>query len=257
VFPLQYYGVYFQDASGMLRSTAINNIIYPSDLGKQHIGAVLVNNGYYYANLNVATQINVIIVDNIITNYGKNGITANDPGVFAMIRGNKVTGYGPDPDNAQNGIQIGFGASGIVVGNRVSGNSYSNPSNTENYLTASYMAGGIIVYDSNATIIGNTLDGNDVGIWIANYGGHDLPVVVAKNKIKDSYGYGIVFDSDNGTATKNFISDSPVGIMATTYMNYNTVVRAHNNEFNDVSVDYQTLEPNPPYYATIIVGQND
>ena len=47
--------------------------------------------------------------------------------VNATIRSNVVTGAGPVDYIAQNGIQIGFGGTGLIRGNTVSANSYTGP----------------------------------------------------------------------------------------------------------------------------------
>jgi len=60
----------------------------------------------------------------VVSDYGKNGITVNEEGTAATILGNKVTGVGPTDRVAQNGIQLGWGASGQAWRNRVSGNWY-------------------------------------------------------------------------------------------------------------------------------------
>src|ERR1019366_6592549 len=65
------------------------------------------------------------IKNNTVTNYQKGGITVNGPGSSATISGNTVTGFGPVDFIAQNGIQIGFGATGTVTNNTVTGNEYT------------------------------------------------------------------------------------------------------------------------------------
>ena len=77
--------------------------------------------------LDIAGEVTVSIANNIVTNYGKNGITCNEIGTACMISGNTVTGRGPVVlgDAAQNGIQIAWGATALVQGNTVSGNNYT------------------------------------------------------------------------------------------------------------------------------------
>jgi len=108
------------------------------------------------------------IVNNTIWNYQKGGIVVNGVGSSAEVSDNTVTGFGPIGFNAQNGIQIGYGAQGNVMRNNVSGNSYSGTST---------VSGGIIVvggpgygdaYTTNVQIVGNTVTNNDVGIWLTN-----------------------------------------------------------------------------------------
>ena len=68
----------------------------------------------------------VTISSNEVTGYQKTGILANGS-VNATILNNVVTGAGPVDYIAQNGIQIGFGGTGLIRGNTVSGNSYTGP----------------------------------------------------------------------------------------------------------------------------------
>ena len=60
-----------------------------------------------------------------ISGFLKNGITANHAGLTANIHNNTVIGSGPTDAVAQNGIQVGFGATGSVVENTVSDIAYT------------------------------------------------------------------------------------------------------------------------------------
>ena len=66
----------------------------------------------------------VVITNNMITQYQKSGIVANGS-VAATITNNSVTGDGPITFIAQNGIQVGFGATAVVKMNSSSGNNYT------------------------------------------------------------------------------------------------------------------------------------
>jgi predicted extracellular nuclease len=72
------------------------------------------------------TDVAVTISNNVITGYQKTGIVANGS-VNASITGNTVTGAGPVDYIAQNGVQVGFGGTGLVKANTISGNSYTGP----------------------------------------------------------------------------------------------------------------------------------
>src|SRR5207245_7890215 len=75
--------------------------------------------------LNPATpRVQVTISDNVVRRFQKTGIIANG-GVDAIIGRNIVEGVGPVDFIAQNGIQIGFGATALVSANSVSGNDYT------------------------------------------------------------------------------------------------------------------------------------
>ncbi len=108
------------------------------------------------------------IYGNLIWNYQKGGIVVNGHADYATIMHNTVTGQGPIDYIAQNGIQIGYGAHASVSYNSVSANSYTGAGQTDD--------GGIITiggtcYGStitpNTRVVGNTVDGNDIGIWLS------------------------------------------------------------------------------------------
>jgi hypothetical protein len=71
-------------------------------------------------------DVSVTIQGNEVTDYQKTGIAMNGSVVVSAVD-NVVTGWGPTDVIAQNGIQIGFGAAGLVRGNTVSGNAYTGP----------------------------------------------------------------------------------------------------------------------------------
>ncbi len=116
---------------------------------------------------------------NVISDYQKGGIVALGPGASASISGNTVTGIGPTPLIAQNGIEIDYGASGQVMRNTVTGNSYSGTNDAS--------SAGILIFGGCQSLVGNyplttgvqivknivgdstSTDGNDIGVALANY----------------------------------------------------------------------------------------
>ena len=85
----------------------------------------------------------ITISNNAVRNYDKNGITASGPGTgggpAVTVTGNTVIGLGPTAVTAQNGIQIGFGATGSVTSNYVVDDVYTGPT---------YGSSGILIYAS-------------------------------------------------------------------------------------------------------------
>jgi hypothetical protein len=81
-----------------------------------------------------------VISNNTIVNYGKNGITVNGSGADGTILDNIIQGRGPIGlgDWAQNGIQFGWGASGVARGNTTRDNYYTGPD---------WVATGILLFD--------------------------------------------------------------------------------------------------------------
>src|SRR4051812_18282036 len=134
-------GILFDGASGSITNTEITNI-------NQNHGTTFSGcqegNGIEVRNFGASpTTIRVSIDGNVVTGYQKTGIIANGD-TDATITDNTVTGYGRQGFIAQNGIQVGFGATALVKRNDVSGNAYTGTST---------VSGGILVvagpyYDS-------------------------------------------------------------------------------------------------------------
>jgi hypothetical protein len=106
-----------------------------------------------------------------VSGYQKGGIVTDGPGSSAAISGNTVSGDGPSGSFgtiiAQNGIQLSRGAAGQVTGNTVSDNQYSGSGGAS--------SSGILIFGGcgapltrNVSIKGNTLDSDDVGIFLFN-----------------------------------------------------------------------------------------
>ena len=103
-------GIYYQNASGTITDNAVRNVLLPPALqGCQ--GGLAIN-----VESNTGTP-TVTISNNSVRNYDKNGITASgpdtgSPGPNVKVTGNTVIGLGATSVIAQNGIQIGYGATG-------------------------------------------------------------------------------------------------------------------------------------------------
>jgi parallel beta-helix repeat protein len=146
-----YMGIFYRNASGTIDSTRVTNIFHPSARGCQSVIGIFAQSG---GGGGSTVQVSSSTVDN----YGKNGITCNELGTACTISGNTVTGRGPvgAGDAAQNGIQLGFGATGTVDGNTVSNNSYTGPN---------WAATDVLVVSANVGITGNTLNNGQLGLY--------------------------------------------------------------------------------------------
>jgi hypothetical protein len=118
-------GIYFKNSSGrIIDSVARNQILDTRDQGCQ-VGL----------GIDVESSLGnpaVTVSNNSVHNYQKNGITAGGPGTGAgpamTVTNNTVVGIGATALIAQNGIQLGFGATGRVTGNTVADDIYTGPS---------------------------------------------------------------------------------------------------------------------------------
>ena len=136
-------GVAFMHAGGSIKNVTLTNI--GRQTGCQAGRAILVNA------IGDATKQSVTIEGNTVTSYNKNGIDVRG-NVDAKIVGNTVTGRGQIDYIAQNGIVV-IGASALIDGNVVSGNSYL-PTDVVSY--------GILVIDATGVKKKqNALSGNE------------------------------------------------------------------------------------------------
>jgi len=229
VFGAKRFGVMVNgDASFVamdVTNTRVSNIGDSPLSGNQH------GVGIYYRGFFAAGSASGRIVGNTVEAYQKGGITANGIGVSVQIRDNVVTGDGPTTRIAQNGIQIGYGATATMMKNTVTGNSY----------TGGYWAsGGILVvggagydtcpngracpYTTGTRITQNTVDGNDVGVFVSNYAaGFTAPesatnIHVVNNKISNTvllnpdYQAGISDVGNNDKMIANTITGYTTGV---------------------------------------------
>jgi hypothetical protein len=113
-------GILFDGAGGSITNNTVVNINQGAS-GCQEGNGIEVRNAPFDS---TGADLTVLISGNTVTNYQKNGITANGS-VAATITNNVVTGAGPVNYIAQNGIQVGFGGTAIVTSNMVSGNDYT------------------------------------------------------------------------------------------------------------------------------------
>jgi hypothetical protein len=141
-------GILFDGAGGSITNNTVTGINQGAS-GCQEGNAIEVRNAPFD---NTGANLTVTISGNQVTNYQKNGITANGS-VAATITNNTVTGAGSINYIAQNGIQVGFGATAIVKGNTLSMN---------NYTPDSYVACGLLLYQADGVKASkNTFSANE------------------------------------------------------------------------------------------------
>jgi len=141
---------------------------------------------------------------------------------------NNVMGAGALSFMAQNGIQLGWGATGQVVKNTVKNHDYTGDDVT---------ATGILVYDSEGvTLVDNKLHNNETGIYLYAEGGSDgnrvvnnriigttewdaIVVVGSKNQVVNNYvkgngtnEAGIWIEGDRNNVVNNKIDANDIGI---------------------------------------------
>ena len=204
-------GILFDGASGSITNNKVLNINQGTS-GCQEGNGIEVRNAPFDGT-HSNTQ-SVTIAGNEVSNFQKNGITANGD-VFAVIRNNKVTGVGPVIYIAQNGIQMGYGATGQIRDNTVFFSWYTG---------AGWTASGILLFEaSNIMVQDNLVEGAQSGLvaeswcWFAPSASNNQFV---RNKVIGSE-WGVTVDAgayggytgcnpsaDNNKVVNNIISST-------------------------------------------------
>jgi Right handed beta helix region len=157
-----YFGVVNNGGNVSVTNSTITQIGESPFNGTQH------GVGIYFAAEGNSTG---TIQSNTVSHYQKNGIVVNGVGSSATISGNNVVGEGPVSYIAQNGIEVGYGATGTVTGNTVFGNAYTGPngaSSTGILVFGGAWLGAGVPYTTGVSVTKNTLTNNDVGIDFFN-----------------------------------------------------------------------------------------
>jgi hypothetical protein len=145
----------------------------------------------------------VSVSNNSVHNYQKNGITAGGPGTGGgpamAITSNTVIGIGATPVIAQNGIQIGLGATGKITSNTVADDIYTGGNSA---------GAGILIYASTSiTVSGNSVESTQFGIATITdptYGPADNASVTT-NHIGGTMNFDAIDLCSNGNRTEQNI----------------------------------------------------
>jgi parallel beta-helix repeat protein len=254
-------GIYYQDASGIVNHDVVRNqTSVPANGCGQGVGlGIYVQSGISNSTHKAGTS-TVSVLNNSVHDFQKNGITGNEVGTKLTASLNQVRGQGPTNGAAENGIQLGFGATGTVNVNTVIDEIWAPDTSSD----TGDAAAGILVYDAanvnissnrvgnaqfgigvvgdgsfpadNATISTNTLDGTLIfdGIDVCGSSGG----TISGNTIGGSTQSGIHLDgtctpaSGGTTVGTNAINEGCAGILNGTAGN---TIAATNTYFNTVN----------------------
>ena len=240
-------GVFYRNASGELNHVAVRRVeLGPDFSGCQSGSAVFVQSG--------GGTSSVTIQNSSIDDYQKNGITANEAGTQVTISGNVVTGKGTAAGTAQNGIQIGFGASGTIHANTVADHVYSlcidltgcpakavdilvyqSDGVTVDHNTAGVSQTGIAVVANSANVLDNTIYDSLVFDGVLLEGKSNS---AAGNHITHSDQAAVLISGNGNTVEQNVINDAAVGVLTISGSIGNTI--ASNTYYN---TPVQTQDP--------------
>jgi hypothetical protein len=240
-------GIYFQNSSGTITDDVVRNQFQTDfvDYGGCQNGLAI--------NVESLTNSSVVTVsNNSVRAYQKNGITATgaatgpgSPGPVVTITANYIVGLGATAMNwpggaAENGVQVGFGASGTVSNNTVNDNIWWDDNSNQPGNAAS----GILVYASDGiTISSNSVNSAQFGITVdtdPTYGPADNSIIESNkvsgtqifdaidlcsnsNKVKSNTVYGSAQSAvhaddscgsgNNNTITNNTVNEACAGIL--------------------------------------------
>ncbi len=216
-------GIFYRNASGKIKHVAVRNMkSLPGGEGCQSGLGIFAQSGG-------GGTSKVEVEDSSVHDYQKNGITGNEPGTDIRVKGNIVTGIGPTTGAAQNGIQIGFGATGRIEENTVINHLWSPCVSVS---ICGYVATNILVYDADAMRIAeNTVGKGQVGIYLVGNKGKvegnnvfdtdvwdGIAVVGDNNKVEgntitNSDEAAIFLEGNHNTIIGNKINEAPVGVL--------------------------------------------
>ena len=199
-------GVYYQNASGTVNYVAVRNQAQnAANFGCAGSAGL----GIFVQSAGLSTPAGVTIKNSTFYGYQKNGITANETGTTVIVRGNSIFGAGPI-NIAQNGIQVGYGATGTVQNNTVADDLFNgNP--------AEGVGSGILILDSgDMSIRGNSVTTTQYGIAVVTDGNqsNNNNLIVNNQIVNTQIGDGIDLCSNGNTVMSNSVfSSSQAGIL--------------------------------------------
>ncbi len=239
------FGIFYRNASGTIRDTAVRNV-------RPRLGPCGQSGTGIFVQSGGGGTSRVTLEGNSIHGYQKNGLTANEAGTeITMRKRNVVTGLGPITEAVQNGIQLAFGATGVIEDNIVTDNVSTEcvsvdvcPANANDVIV--FLSTGVRVSDN---VLGRSQtgvyvegDGNvvthnviyDMNVFdgVAVFGDHNE---IRDNDITRSAEAAIFIEGDDNKVEGNRINEAPFGILKSGAGN----TFDHNRFFN-------TLIPDPP-----------
>jgi hypothetical protein len=144
-----------------------------------------------------------------VKGYEKNGPTATGVGSTLAISSSTVTGEGPSPYIAQNGIEIAFGGGGTVKSTTVTG----NECNVASCGATGEQASGVLFFEATpgSQVTNSTIRENDLGVYYAS-GESTVPatseVSISKDVLTSNRYEGILLEEGKASLTSDTINGS-------------------------------------------------
>jgi hypothetical protein len=201
-------GMLYQNSSGTISQVSVLNetLDSPGLIGCQSGLGIYVQSGILNSVSGTST---VKVNDSLVEDYEKNGITGNEQGTTLTVTGSYLVGHGSTPGAAENGIQLGFGATGSVTTTTVTGDVWAPDTFSD---TGDAAAGILIVGSQGVSLTSNNVSNNQYGIvteddltdgFIADH------TLIKSNKISGTHLFdGIFICNNSSTIQANTIFSS-------------------------------------------------
>ena len=175
-----FVGILYRGVNGTIDSVTVEEI------------NIVNGNAIYLSSM--GNEVEVEVKGCTISNFYKNGITSNYEGLTVNIHNNNITGSGLLNGVAQNGIQVGFGATGSVEENTISDVAYTGED---------YEATGVLFIDSSGTAKDNIVTNCQAGIVVQAgwYPPVTCDVTIENNTIDASGLTGLSYIAGTGAVT--------------------------------------------------------
>jgi nitrous oxidase accessory protein NosD len=138
--------------------------------------------------------------------YEKNGPTVSGSGSTLILKNSTVTGEGPTPYIAQNGVQVAFGGKGVIESSEITG----NECDVSSCGATGEQASGVLFYEAaeGSSIASSHVNLNDDGIYYSE-GSTTTPVALTKDRLTGNRYEGVYLEE--GDATLNTVTIDGTG----------------------------------------------
>jgi len=240
---VSFVGILYRNVHGEISGNVVQNMMNPGGVGSgaETFGILVYGNS------------DVDVLNNVVSGFSRGGIgilgdAGSAPDPKARVSGNVVTGNGLETGTgwwAENGIQIGYGATAIVSGNLVTQCWVNNPNWTA--------TGILVVSTDNVVVEGNTVLNNESGIAVAGFGAWGWPsssnnVVRGNDVIGNAWGVDIQMDANNTFVIyNNIVNNTEAGVSVAQFYGYEpagTVIRYNRIVGNTVGVENYGVSTN-------------
>lgn len=235
-------GIFYRNASGKVDSAAVRNIRLGAGLeGCQSGVGIFAQSGTGGVGA-PGLPSKLTVTGTSVHDYQKTGIAANEPGTELYASLNGVSGIGPTPFIAQNGIQIAFGGKGTIINNSVANHAWTGCVDLGN---CPFTSSNILVFDAGVVkVTTNSLAKSQVNIYLGASNSEVTTNMVIDSDVFD----GIAVVGDKNKILSNVIMNSDeAGVYVQGNLNkvqQNTINEAACGILEDVPSSGNILTPN-------------